>query len=393
MSAHPVLTREQVGAFQAELDAVRADVVASLGELEARYIRRVVRVKRGAEAAGRALLAFGFDPISWVIGVGALSCAKILENMEIGHNVLHGQYDWMNDPSLQSATYEWDIANAAEDWRRSHNLRHHTWTNVLGIDDDFGYGVFRMCPEQEWKPIHRIGPLWNVVLALGFQWGIGSQDVKIADWFAGRLSTAELRQRARPFLRKGARQLFKDYALFPLLTPWNGLRVLAGNLAANTARNVWTHTIIFCGHFTEGIHTFTPQEIEGESRGDWYLRQILGSSNLQGGRALHVLSGHLSHQIEHHLFPDLPSFRYPDIAVRVREICARYGVPYNTGSLATQYLSMWSRLWTNAWRPACGGRAAAPVLAGVGVRAGVGSSSSTPSQSLSSPSHTSGRPG
>ena len=61
---------------------------------------------------------------------------------------------------------------------------------------------------------------------------------------------------------------------------------------------------------------------------------MLGSANLAGAKLSHVLSGNLTHQIEHHLFPDLPARRYPELAVEVREICQRYGLPYNTGRLS-----------------------------------------------------------
>jgi linoleoyl-CoA desaturase len=67
---------------------------------------------------------------------------------------------------------------------------------------------------------------------------------------------------------------------------------------------------------------------------------MLGSANLTGGRLFHILSGNLSHQIEHHLFPDIPAHRYAEIATEVREICARYGLPYNTGPLHRQFGSV-----------------------------------------------------
>ena len=345
MSPHHQLTADQVQALQEELDRLRATVQASLGAEDAAYIRRVVRIQRATEAAGRALIGLGIGPLSWMAGVTALSVAKILENMEIGHNVMHGQWDWMNDPTLCSTTYEWDIANASDDWRKSHNLRHHAYTNVLGLDHDFGYGVFRMTDEQPWNRFHRFQMPWNGFLALNFQWGIGTQELGLNRWLSGKIDGTEVRRRAGPFLRKASRQLFKDYALFPLLTPWNAPRVIAGNFVANMARNVWTHTIIFCGHFTEDVQTFSREEVAGETRGDWYLRQILGSSNIEGGRLLNLLSGHLSFQIEHHLFPDLPSSRYPELAEGVQAICARYGIPYNTGSLATQYGEVLQRIW------------------------------------------------
>ena len=76
---------------------------------------------------------------------------------------------------------------------------------------------------------------------------------------------------------------------------------------------------------------------EGESRGEWYLRQMLGSANISGSKALHIMSGNLSHQIEHHLFPDLPSNRYAEISERVRALCDKYDIPYTTGPLHRQY--------------------------------------------------------
>ncbi|MBL3480192.1 acyl-CoA desaturase, partial [Klebsiella pneumoniae] len=86
-------------------------------------------------------------------------------------------------------------------------------------------------------------------------------------------------------------------------------------------------------------YTFTRESVEGESRGQWYLRQILGSSNINGSPLLHLMSGNLSHQVEHHLFPDIPANRYAEMAPRVQAVCARYGVQYHTGSFGRQ-------LWT-----------------------------------------------
>ena len=102
-------------------------------------------------------------------------------------------------------------------------------------------------------------------------------------------------------------------------------------------RNFWSHAVIFCGHFPEGVETFPEEQLDGETTGQWYVRQMLGSANLSGGTLFHTMTGNLSHQIEHHIFPDIPSNRYVEIAPRVREICERYGLPYTTGPLPKQY--------------------------------------------------------
>jgi linoleoyl-CoA desaturase len=264
--------------------------------------------------------------------------------MEIGHNVLHGQWDWMCDPEIHSTTWEWDSASPAEQWKHSHNYVHHTYTNVLGKDRDIGYSALRVSPEQPWHPIYLAQPLYNAMLAAFFEWGIAIYDVELERAWRGEKGWGDALTQLRGVLRKARRQVTKDYVAFPLLAGPAFLPVLLGNLTANLARNVWAHTIIFCGHFPDGAEVFTEEEIEAETRGAWYLRQLLGSANIDGGPLFHLMSGNLSHQIEHHLFPDLPSNRYAQIAPRVRALCERFGLPYNTGSLVRQTASVWKNI-------------------------------------------------
>ena len=334
------LTREQTDALAAELDALRAEVTADLGARDAAHIRGIIRLARWNAIAGRSLLMFGITPISWLAGVSTLGLAKILENMEIGHNVMHGQYDWMNDPTLDSQTYEWDNVCDSGDWRHSHNFLHHTYTNILGKDLDVGYGVMRVADEQSWSPKHLFQPISNVALSALFQWGVALHDLDVSHNLATPEGRREIRARSGPFLRKAAQQLFKDYLFFPAIALGNAPRVLLGNLSANLTRNVWTNVIIFCGHFPDGTQVYTEEETANETRGEWYLRQMEGSANIEGSRWFHILSGHLSHQIEHHLFPDMPAHRYAEIAPRVRAICENYGIRYNSGSFWKQYGSV-----------------------------------------------------
>jgi NADPH-dependent stearoyl-CoA 9-desaturase len=336
-SAAAHLSDEQVEALGAELDAIRAEVVGSLGEADARYIHRVIAVQRALEVAGRGALIFSLFPPAWVAGTAALSVSKILDNMEIGHNVLHGQWDWMRDPTIHSTTWEWDHATPAKSWKKSHNYEHHTFTNVRGKDRDLGYSVMRITPEQEWKPADLIQPLTNVGLSLIFEWGIALYDLEVDRVKEGTKSKEQLKEDLKGLWRKARRHLAKDYVLFPALSGPGFLHTAAANLTANVVRNVWSHAVIFCGHFPDGTETFEEERLEGETKGQWYVRQMLGSANLSGSPLFHIMTGNLSHQIEHHLFPDIPSNRYAEIAPRVREICARYGLPYTTGSLPKQY--------------------------------------------------------
>jgi len=331
------LSDADVEALGAEIDAIRMEVMDDLGADDAAYIHRVIAVQRGLEAGGRGLLLFSLLPPAWVGGTAALSVAKILENMEIGHNVLHGQWDWMRDPEIHSSTWEWDSASSAEGWKYSHNYIHHAYTNVLGRDRDIGYAAFRVDPAQPWKPHHLLQPLLNVGLAAGFEYGIAIYDIELEEVAAGRKPWAQARTELGGLWRKIRGQIAKDYVRWPLLSGLAAPTTLLGNLTANVVRNVWSHAVIFCGHFPAGAETFTEDQLDGETRGQWYLRQLLGSANLDGSPLLHLMTGNLSHQIEHHLFPDMPSNRYAQVAPKVRELCERYGLPYTSGSLPRQY--------------------------------------------------------
>jgi NADPH-dependent stearoyl-CoA 9-desaturase len=342
------LTAEETEAFGRELDALRKRVLDDLGARDVEHIRGVIRVARQTEAGGRLLLHFGFDPLSFAAGVAALSTSKILENMEIGHNVMHGQYDWTHDPELASQSYEWDTVCPASDWRHSHNYEHHTFTNVLGRDRDIGYGLLRMAPEQPWNASYLLQPISAVGLALFFQWGVGVHDLRIDETIAGKQRWRTLWERGGPFARKATWQVTKDYVFYPALALFNAPRVAAGNFLANGIRNVWSFAIIFCGHFPAGVRVYDEDETRDESRGAWYLRQLNGSANIEGSRIFHVLSGHLSHQIEHHLFPDIPAARYPELAPEVRAICERYGQRYNTGGFGKQLTSVAARIVRHA---------------------------------------------
>ena len=341
MSPSPIehLTAEDIDTIGAELDAIRDEVVADLGERDAHYIRSVIKTQRTLEVGGRAALLVSLFPIAWLVGTTALSLAKILENMEIGHNVMHGQWDWMRDPEIHSSTWEWDNVSSAEGWKHSHNFQHHMFANVVGKDRDLGYEIMRIDPGQPWHPVYLAQPFYNVVLAALFQWGVALHDLEIDEVRRGRKTWSAAAKDLKRLVSKARKQVVKDYVVWPALSGPSAVPAFFGSLGANLVRNVWSHAVIFCGHFPDGAETFdyTEDQLEGETRGGWYVRQLLGSANLDGGRLFHILAGNLSFQIEHHLFPDVPSNRYEEISPRVREVCERYGLPYTSGPLYRQY--------------------------------------------------------
>jgi fatty acid desaturase len=340
------LSEEEVEQIGRELDAIRQEIEDSRGAADAAYINRLIKVQRGLATAGRVTMLAGtwggrFAPKvekpALVAGATFLGLAKILENMEIGHNVMHGQWDWMNDPEIHSSNWEWDTAQPAEQWKHSHNYIHHQFTNVLGHDNDIGYGILRMAREQKWHPYYLGQPVYNAMLATLFQWGVALHDLDLERIRKGEKDPKEMKRQLKQIFRKGRNQILKDYVVYPALSGPRWKQVAVANATANLTRNLWSYVIIFCGHFPDGAMHFTEEELEDETRAEWYLRQILGAANFKGGPLLHIMSGNLGFQIEHHLFPDLPSNRYAEIAVKVRALCEKYDIPYTTGPLHQQY--------------------------------------------------------
>jgi linoleoyl-CoA desaturase len=343
------LTPEDIEQIGIELDAIRQDVLDDRGARDAAYIRRVVDVQRRLELGSRAVLLGSALPPLWVLGTVGLSISKILENMEIGHNVMHGQWDWMRDPKIHSTTWEWDNASPSEGWKHSHNEIHHTYTNIVGKDNDLGYGIMRVDEDQRWHPMYLAQPLWNFINACFFEYGIAAYDLELGRnlRIPKEKRSAEFKKNLKGTFAKIRRQATKDYVVHPALSIPTGsfLPTLAANLTANLVRNLWTHSVIMCGHFPEGVETFERKSIDpNESRGDWYVRQMLGSANISGSKAMHLMTGNLSHQIEHHLFPDLPSRRYAEIAPRVKALFEKYDLNYHMDPLPKQVYSAWHKV-------------------------------------------------
>jgi len=326
------------------------------------------------------LLAARWRP-AWLLGTASTSMAKILENMEIGHNVMHGQWDWMNDPQVHSSTWDWDTASTAEAWKHSHNYIHHTFTNIRGKDKDLGYEIMRIDPHQPWHPVYLLQPVYNALLMAFFEWGVAVHDLDFDAIRKGEKSKKQLKRELKGIAGKAKSQIVKDYVGWPLVSALANAAVVAGttalaerkgrrrlrrrkkgsdlaksigskaaesglstfrsaakaNAVSNVIRNLWAHAIIFCGHFPDQTYSFSEEETEDESRGAWYVRQLVGAANIEGSPLFHVISGNLGYQVEHHLFPDMPSTRYAEIAPRVKDVCERYGLPYNSGPFFQQW--------------------------------------------------------
>ena len=213
-----LLTPEQIEALGRELDAIHDDIYADLGARDARYIRSTIALHRRLVLASRVALLFSRRRPAWLAGTAMLSLAKILENMELGHNIMHGQWDWMNDPDINSQSWDWDTASPADAWKHSHNYEHHTYTNIRGKDRDLGYDIMRIDPHQKWHPVYLLQPLYNLVLMGFFEWGVAFHDMNPDAIRAGEKSKEQALAELKAIGLKARRQVVKDYLAFPALS-------------------------------------------------------------------------------------------------------------------------------------------------------------------------------
>ena len=159
--------------------------------------------------------------------------------MEIGHNVMHGQYDWMRDPALNSKMFEWDTACPADQWRHSHNYMHHTYTNILDKDRDIGYGILRMDETQKWNPYYLGNPVYAFLLMTFFQYGVDAARPRGREPHQpARRKWSDNKELREGIWRKVGRQTLKDYVLFPALTG----PLFLSTLDRATPRPTWSAT-------------------------------------------------------------------------------------------------------------------------------------------------------
>ena len=266
--------------------------------------------------------------------------------MEIGHNVMHGQWDWMRDNKIHSTTWEWDNASPADMWKHSHNEVHHTYTNVLGKDHDLGYGIMRVDENQKWMPFYLAQPLWNFINACVFQYGIAAYDLEIGKYLKGRTDKDEFRRKGKKVLAKIRKHAMRDYVLHPLLS---------GPSARDDAdgqphRQPGPQPVDALGDHVRPLPRGRADLREDLDRRRDPRRVVpapdarLGQ-HLRKSGCMHFMTGNLSFQIEHHLFPDLPSNRYQEIAPKVQELFERYGLTYTSGSLPRQVASAWKKVF------------------------------------------------
>lgn len=342
-------------------EAIKHRHQADMGKKDVDYIRKIRRYSRIFEVLGRSAVMLLPGPLA-LLGVPLVFLHRNLESIEIGHNVLHGQYDSLPEvPEFHSHNFRWKAPIDEGGWRQEHNATHHVYTNVFEKDPDLSHGFLRtnaQVPHTTWHYFQV--PFYLLLAYPTILYFFNNQNLGRSDTFREEkfplgnkgyatfknpenLSSAQIDKRIRLSV---FRVLFKEYAVFPLLALLSGLgfwKVFLCNALADFLNNYWIALTIQATHFTEPLQ---PNDAIN-NKSNWYISQLDSSVNFKGTRLQSIFWGHLNYQIEHHLYPDIPSHRYPDIAKEVQAICRQYDLPYKVneswGQAIRKYLTLFWR--------------------------------------------------
>ena len=353
--AAAVAEADRLRAFGRAMDDIRQRAEASVGAEDVARVRRLRRTSTTMELLGRTLIHVSLEPVSFVAGVLALFVHKQLETAEIGHAALHGAYDGLpGAEAFASRTFRWRTAIDEESWRVAHNVRHHQYTNIGGRDPDIHFGPVRLTNLTPHRRIHYLQVPWLLWESSLFLFGINVHVTGVIDAVFGngrpeRLdflvdrSAANVRRAWTRMLRKLIPHLAREYLLFPALAGPLFAKVLLGNWLSGTLCNVYSAATIYCGHVGDAVAQY-PDGARAHSRGEWYSMQVESSQNFDVPLPLSILCGALDRQIEHHLFPRLPTQRLRQISAEVRRVCEQHGVRYRSDSWPHTLASVLRRL-------------------------------------------------
>ncbi len=348
-------------AFARDVQALRHELMADLGPAELAHLRKMARWGRLCTVFGY-LLAWLPNPISVLL----LSLGNVARWTMVAHHVLHRGYDRIAEtpPHFRSSHFasgwrrwiDWMDWIHPRAWVHEHNHLHHFHLGEYQDPDLVEHNSWIL--RRRWLP----RPLkWLLIAILMMSWKLSYYAPNT--WWAWRqqLRLRRVKQQGTdqpdlPGMADAWRLLYPGErvvvpvsarswgfylhcvlpyavlrfglipALFLPLGTWAWAAVLLNTLLAELLANAHAFLIIAPNHAGADLYRF---EGPAKDRGEFYLRQVLGSANYPGGSDLRdFLMGYLNYQIEHHVWPDLPMLKYRQAAPKLRALCARHGVPY-----------------------------------------------------------------
>ncbi|MES2893670.1 MAG: acyl-CoA desaturase [Bacteroidota bacterium] len=272
-------------------------------------------------------------------GLAALAICGILGytfaciGFSVMHDANHGSYStkpWLNDLLGLSANA---LGASSYFWKQKHNIIHHTYTNVDGIDDDIAKSpIIRQCESQKWVPAHRIQHLYLLpIYALSSIFWIFFMD--FTKYFTRKIYTTEAWKMTRKnhFIFWGTKISFFTFYVFLPIMVWGFGSWLAGFFVLHAVMGLTLSLVFQLAHVVENTE-FENIALDETKHIDsaWAEHELRTTANFaMGNKVISWFVGGLNYQIEHHLFPRVSHVHYPAISKLVMEKCKEFNLPYN----------------------------------------------------------------
>ena len=354
---------EKYKILEQKIDSIRDREAGRLGSEDLDRIRSLNRKWEAHKTAGLKMIEDSYNPFKLIAGAREYAYGRVLEAFA-SHNILHGQYDSLEEEKYWSTV--WDFRGPVDEtsWKRGHNGLHHTDTNVLGSDPDLNHGILRVDHGIPWDKFHLIQvPLYLFFMYPKFLEKFNSQMMGTVEFYRNKLlkegnkgyalTHAESRELTKKELLKANIKSEK------IIRSWKKENI--DNVAKNSKSATWkvklglklaeiitNYQIAMTIQPTHQAEEKYPEGYTPESRGEWYFMQMETTRNyeLDNQERLDYYGG-LNYQIEHHLFPDIPHWRYMHIAKEIKQICKELGIQYREDASRRQ---TFIRFLREAWK-------------------------------------------
>ena len=296
------------------------------------------------------LLSFGTSmPVTFALLLCAIE-GFILASIgfNVMHDACHGSYSskkWVNDTMGLSLNA---LGGNAFIWKFKHNIIHHTYTNVDGVDDDIAKSpLMRQCVSQKWVPAHRFQHIYVVLVYAisSFAW-VAMMDFN--KYFSRKVFSTPLQKMSvREHIIFWASKVL--YAIFYVAIPvyFVGWKAWAIGFGCMQITMGLTLALIFqLAHVVENAEFEAAAGMEHKViENEWAIHQIKTTANFAPkNKFINWYVGGLNYQVEHHLFPRISHVHYPAISQIVEKTCRDFNLPYNTYPTFTQSLASHFRM-------------------------------------------------
>lgn len=270
-----------------------------------------------------------FSGISLIALYSILGFSTSLICCNFCHDVLHGSY-FHSQKINRLLGYVYDINGLSSHmWRITHNIRHHTFTNIPGHDEDIDKAILlRLSPKDELYKFHRFQHIYAFFLYFltSLNWAYYA-DVKSLFEESKRMEIPKKDVFIFFALKFVHLSLFLLIPMLILTAPW--WQIMIGYIFMHFVGGFFSAIIFQLGHVVENV-AYPEPDPEGNIPNRWAIHEMQTTSNFASGNAFWTwLAGGLNHQIEHHLFPHVCHIHYPKIYKIVQETAEEFNVPYH----------------------------------------------------------------